>query len=625
MTSLFKTVSAVEFESNRYPVRHWERLSRFAIGNECDPRGLFRLTDDRWDAWPYASQGMPSRTLDFRFRFHPLRSFIKLYAKWYCFQKLLTSAGNLLGGLPDLPAKLARADRYILEQNLRSIDDLAPLPVFQALWDALITEQPEDDRPLSKRAVDIQVATNPFWRVLRAEFGVPQVIPPVAPHTRVKPAEFAADPSMIIPDHVVRQLTNKLALHRRGLNLLCRYEHLRLCVLILMICVGRRVGEVLFAPRGNGPDGPLRRHPSGVGSPEGALWFQFTPNKKGGPSDTVYISTEWEDAVLYCVRELVKYGDEIRHLAVPEERELLILVSPLNWTAGSHARFKPADGTQPSSLTEGAAEREGGAQGRVWGLSYPAFTSWLYGSSGQKSITELWGITVDGKAGSPAYRLLTKFARHTRHSALALDPQIPLETRQRDLNHRVLDTQFTYQHRLNENNDILLEKIKKGELIGRGVGWLSELLGAEITASRPQSRFRPGRPSAMTPRIRTLIRNNPLFMQRNRVPCGICISPLGPGGCAEYLNCTSAAEGGCQSFVVDVGDIRMLDELNSRAREERRLEGESAAAGRAVQARKRGVMARRTEELRDEAMRRATKETLDGLRALQNEVEEKGL
>jgi hypothetical protein len=242
-----------------------------------------------------------------------------------------------------------------------------------------------------------------------------------------------------------------------------------------------------------------------------------------------------------------------------------------------------------------------------------------------QSAIELWGITSDGSANSPVYRLLPRYTRHTRQSALALNPQISLLTRQRDLNHQERDVQFAYQHRLLENNDTLLKKIKEGKLLGRGVEWLSVLLGVDISATPIQSGYKPGCPSPMTPRMLLLIKNNPMFLQLNRVPGGICMWPQGPGGCAEYLNCTSASEGGCHSFFMDVDDVQMLKELNDKADEEQRMYKESDSAGRTVQAQKRAIPARRTEELRNESMRRSSEETLLELRMMQSEIEERGL
>lgn len=624
MSALIKTVVTIEFESNMFPVSHWRRLERFAIGNERDPRGLFRLADDTWDAWPYAVNGTPSRARLFRFHFSRLRSFLKPYIKWYCYHMLLGRSGNLRTSMPRLPSALTHADRYISEHEFRSIDDIAPLAVFEGLWDAQINQPVENNSPLPNSAVHRQQTTRSFWQRMRAEFGSPFLVPPVSPSTRRQPGEFAADRSKLIPDHVTERLANKLGLHREGKETLTRFDHLRLCVLMLHICLGRRIHEILLAPRRAGPEGPLRRHPSKSGPPEGSLWFRFTPNK-GETGDEVLVSSAWEDLARYCVSELVAYSDEVRHLAVPEERGLLILVSPANLTYGRHAKSKSFAATETCGEHPKKEEGRGNANDRANGLTYVNFTSWLSGTGTMKGVLTRWGITADGSNGGPIYHFLTSNSRHTRQSALAIVPQISLLARQQDLNHRNPGTQFAYQHRLRENNDSLLEKIKEGKFFGRGVEWLAELLEVQARASSPRSSFRPGRPSSMTPRMRALVRNNPTFLRQNRVPCGICILPQGPGGCADFLNCTSAREGGCNYFMVDVSDPQMLRELDQQAGEDRRLHQESVAAGRSVQAQKRETLASRTEDLRDEAMRRASQATLANLRRLQSEVESEGL
>lgn len=624
MSALIKTVATIEFESNLFPVSHWRRLERFTVGNERDPREVFRLADDKWDAWPYAVNGTPSQARRFRFHFGRFRTFLKPYVKWYCYQMLLGKSGNLRTSLPSLPTALVHADRYISEQGFRSIDNIAPSAIFQTLWDAQLTQPDEKNSHPPRSAVRRQMETRPFWQRMRMEFGAPVVVPPTSPSTRTKPGEFAADRSKLIPEHVIKRLTNKSGLHREGKDILTRFDHLRLCVLILSICLGRRIYEILLSPRKAGPEGPLGRYPSQSGPPEGSLWLRFTPNK-GGPDDKVFISPEWEDLALYCVTELVKYSDEVRHLAVPEERGQLILVSPANLTHGRHAKSNSFAAGETFSEHPKKEEYRGNANDRAYGLKYVNFTSWLNGIGRMKGVLTLWGITADGSNSGPIYRFLTGNSRHTRQSALALVPQISPLARQQDLNHRNPDTQFAYQHRLLENNDSLLEKIKEGKLLGRGVEWLEELLGVETRASSHRSGFRPGRPSTMTPRMRALVRNNPTFLQQNRVPPGICSLPQGPGGCADFLNCTSAGEGGCHYFVVDVSDPQMLHELDKQANEDRRLLQESVAAGRVVQAQKRATLARRTEDLRDEAMRRASEVTLADLRRLQSEVEGEGL
>lgn len=623
MSRLIKRVVTIEHGSKFYPVAHWKQLCRFAVGKERDPRGLFRLTDDTWETWPYALNGMPSRARHFRFHFGRLQTFIKLYVKWYCYHKILGSAGHIRRSLANLPTVLFRADRYIREHGFRSIDDISPSAVFQDLWDAQIKGD-YTEVPLPRKATAVQDHTRTFWLRMRLEFGAPHSVPPTAPHIKIKPAEFAVDRSKLIPEHVIKRLTNKLGLHRGEIELLNRFDHLRLCVLMLAVCLGRRINEILLSPRGTGGDGPLSRRPSKAGSSDGSLWFQFLPNKDG-PADNVFVSPEWEDLTLYCVRELVNYGDEIRHLTAPEERGLLILVSGFNWTYGMYARNRPPVGPKPViKLPVGDASKDA-AVNQAYPLDSENYKVWINGCEVRKGVLESWGITADGSVDGPVYYLLPSYTRHTRHSALALDPHTPLLARQRDLNHRDRDVQFAYQHRLHENNDSLLEKIKEGKLFGLGVEWLSVMLDVDIRAASPRSGFQSGVPSQMTPRMRALVRNNPLFLQQNRVPCGICVLPDGPSGCAEFLNCTSAGEGGCHSFVVDVDDAQMLHELNNKANEERRLHQESDSAGKVVQAQKRATLARRTEDLRDEALRRASKETLVTLRRIQSEIEEEGL
>lgn len=624
MSSLIKPVTMMEFSQYYYPVEHWRQLERFAVGEESDPRGLFSLADDRWETWPYALHAMPSRAHEFRLNFSRFKTFIKLYLKWYCYHKILGRAGNLTSTLLGLTKALISADRYISDQGLRSIDEIATSVTFRSLWDAQLKTGTGEGSPLPQCAVRVQILTRAFWWGVRTRFGVPHVVPPIARFIRVKPVAPAADRSKVIPVHVIRRLSNTLGLHREKKELLSRFDHLRLCVLMLAICLGRRINEILMAPRGPGGDGPLIRYPSKAGSPEGSLWFEFLPNK-GGPGNKVLVSPEWEDLVLYCVRSLVKYGDEVRQFAAPEERGLLILVSFLNSTNWVGRNYRSYEETITLVKSPDRGENKNAAVGRTYALKSTNLNRWLNGDRRLKGVMELWGITEDGSPDGPVYCLLASYTRHTRHSALAVDAGISSSALRDDLNHREVDEQFAYQHGLDETNDSLLEKIKAGKLMGRGAEWLSELLGLETQASPGRQAFKPGHPSPIPPRVHALIRNNPEFVRRNRVPQGICASPHGPAGCAEFLNCTSAAEGGCHCFMVDVDDPRMLQALNDKAGEERRLQQESASAGKVVQAQKRDTQARRTEELRDEAMRRASDETLAKLRRWQTEVEEKGL
>lgn len=602
-----------------YPIRHWDELRRFALGDDRDPRGLFRLADDTWEAWPYAPGGRPSIASDYRLKFGGLCSFLKLYVKWFCYQRLLGSMGNPWHKFSINHAySLRRAEQFIVERGYTSIDDIAPQAVFEELWDALIIPQADEGqtgRPQS--AVINQMKSRSFWGRLSTHFGVPHVVPPTAPYTRKGPTEYADDRRKIIPEHVIKQVVNKLALHRHGIESLNRFDHLRLCVLVLGICLGRRFGELVSSPRGVGPDGPLSRVPARGSQGGGALWFHFKPNK-GGPAGQVFISAEWEDVATYCVRELARYSDEIRANAAPEEQDQLILASSANLTWGPSAAYAHTKGTITSTLAGSAVS----ADAQVKALRYTPFDAWLNGTRGKEAYRgalQVWGITEDGTPGGAPYELKLSYFRHTRQSALALDPRISFHALQKDLNHNDPRAQFAYQHRLAENHDLLLRKIKEGMLCGGGAEWLGELLGVDTPG------FSAGSPSTMTPRWRALVRHNPLFMQLNRVPGGLCALPQGPGGCPEFLNCTGAAEGGCPCFIIDSDDAAMLSELDSMAREQRRRQLESAAAGRVVQAGKREAQARRTEELRDEALRRASAETIDELRRLQSEVDEEGV
>jgi hypothetical protein len=597
-----------------YPVRHWDDLSAFIFGDERDPRGLFRLADDRWEAWRYVEGGRPTTAPEYRFNFGSLRTFLKPYVKWYCYERLLCSEGKSWGIHRNPTYSLKRAESYIAGRGFASIDDIAPQAVFEELWAALIHHPEVAGRTHWPRAaVAYQLQSRAFWIRLGAHFGVPHVVPPAAPHTSTVPTEYAADRSKVIPGYVIKQLANKLALHRRGVELLNRHDHLRLCLLVLAICLGRRFGELLATPRGEGPDGPLSRAPARDGQSEGALWFRIRPNK-GGPAAHVFVSAEWGEVVTYCVRELVSYGDEIRGGAPPEEQDLLILVSAANLTRGA-AAHAPAGAALESQQIRARVPSDA----QVKGLTSDSFERWLNGRKDMyacEGVLKKWGITQDGAAEGAAYYFKPNYVRHTRQSALALDPEIPLLARQYDLNHSDDAAQFAYQHRLAENHALLLQKISEGKLCGGGVKWFVEILGVNSVG------FSAGSPSVMTPRWRALVQNNPLFLQLNRVPCGLCALPQGPGGCPEYLNCTGAAEGGCSCFLIDSEDAGMLSELNAKASTERHLQLESLAAGRTVQAGKHEVQALRAETLLDEAMRRASAEMVAELRRFQDEKDE---
>lgn len=616
-----------------YPVRHWARLRRFAVGNEWDPRGLFRLSDDVWEGWPYAVGAGPTQAGVYRFRFSRLRSFIRLYAKWYLYGLLLGRGGRLSGGPPRAIYSLGAVDDYVIEHGFTSLDDLASLAVFKPLWGALVNrEKYMADEALPASAISKQKDTRRFWLTMRSEFGSPHIVLPLAPHASRLPAEFSCDVSRIVPEAVIKQLSNKLALHRRGAEALLPGDHLRLCVLMLQTATGRRVSEILLAARGEGPEGPLVRLPSRGGGPTGSLWFVFTPNKNG-PGDKAYISPEWEGIVSYCVRELIRYGDELRLFAIKEERHLLILISRLNRTKGRRdvalsAHGRSAECGLSSAGRDGAVIRE---CDHVSGLDRAGFRLWLNGCKSPKhpdravkGIMEVWGITADGTSGGPVYVFRTHNARHTRQSVIAEDPRVPPIALQRDLNHRDGDMQFAYQHRSRESNDALLKKLEGGFLVGRGREWLAEALGVKRDGAASPG-LKRGRPSLLDARWRLLVLNNPLFVQASRVPCGFCVLPQGPSACAEYMNCTAASEGGCHSFVTDASDRQMMEELGAKARRYRRRQEESLKAGRRIQSEKLDVLARRTEQLHGEALSRASTRMVEELNRAAVEQEENGL
>ena len=83
-----------------------------------------------------------------------------------------------------------------------------------------------------------------------------------------------------------------------------RCHHLRLCILLLNICLGRRINELLLAPRGEGPDGPLTTYPARGKGKDGELWFRFEPNKDGRQNQ-VHVSPTWVDLVRYCVKTIL--------------------------------------------------------------------------------------------------------------------------------------------------------------------------------------------------------------------------------------------------------------------------------------------------------------------------------
>lgn len=546
-----KLANVVIFNGHRYPATHWLELRRFMDGDEWDPRKIFRLADDTWDAWRYSKNAQPRERGRYRFRFSHLRSWLKPYVKRFCYNAIIGSDNFLTRSYVRLPSVLSVADRFIIENNFGWLDDLASPAVFESLWAAHLIPQHTEDKDavlLPQAAVVRQQQSRSFWNDLCLHYGAPQIVPPVASYKQRPPAEISADKSKLIPDAVTRQLVNKLSLHRNGTRPINNYHHLRLCVLLLVICLGRRIEEVLGASRGAGSDGPLERFPCrhNDGGPADALWFRFRPNK-GGASEWVYISREWEEIALYCVCQLVKYSDEVRPFASQEEQELLILISTWNWTYGPFS----------SKAVIPEAEKDfnlGGALGgkselcrrhikrHTTGITYSAFTTWLNGRNHKDSrkssigIMKKWNITSDGSMNDLIYHFRTHDARHTRQSALAFYPEIPLLARQRDLNHRDTNMQFAYQHVLDEQNEALMVKITEAPLLGQGCSWLNDLLALDHVDTKIKDKSNDGfKPVKLfTPRWRNLIENHASYIEPNEIEYGFCDSAEGPDGCIEY-------------------------------------------------------------------------------------------
>lgn len=607
---------------HRYTTQHWLLLRPFVEGAEQDPKKFFFLAEDTWDLWPYARNGTPSYAGKFRVKFTDLRSFLKPFVKWYCYQQVLQRPGDLRAYMTLLPYQLKQVDEYLLNHGYISLDDLAPLTVFEDLWSSLL---PQKEPPFTSNEVGFQRATRSFWLQIRGMFGVPLLVPPVAPSLGTSPAETGLDESAVIPHLVIKQLMNKLALHREGMCVLNRFHHLRLCILVLNICLGRRITELLLAPRGKGPVGPLTTYPArGKGKTDG-LWFRFEPNKNGRQNQ-VHVSPEWHDLVRYCVKTILFYSDEVRHLALPAEQHLLILISEWNLTTGAQSSYTSATEHDTDyeyrNLNKQSRKRSLQKTPKTASpMTYDTIFTWLAGNgSGENNhhapaIFQQWNITVDGTTGGEIYHMRTQQARHTRQSALAQDPSISPLTLQRDLNHTSRDAQMIYQHHLQQENVKLREQIAQHQLHGLGTYWLEQCLGLVEPGAHPA--FRQGSPAFTDARLRVLIVNNPQFVHPNRVPCGLCALPQGPAGCQDYMNCTETTDEGCVWFLTDPNDIQMQKELQGRANEHRAKQRESEAVGRTVQAQKYGVMAERTERLRNEALQKASEETR---RALLDEI-----
>lgn len=645
MSAVLNSIGYIDADIFPYDIEEKGHLRRYIEGDEYDPVGEFLLSSDTWNAWRYARDPRPTDSDKFTFRFANLRSRLKPFVKRYCKEVLLDSDRPLGSCVANLPAYIRPADAFLLERSITSLDLFTNPDVFQELWDSLIPDRYGTDElgRYPQAAVERQRKTQPFWLWLRSNYGFPRYVPPVAPHFKRKLVEIADDESKIIPDAVIQQLANKLAAHRNGISHLNPFNHLRLCVLILAIAIGRRIGEVFSLRRGTKKQPPLVRYPARGGCPEGALWLRFRPNK-GGRSEHVYISPEWEDVTIYCIDELCRYSDQIRSFAEPEERDLLILVSTWNWTAGGtfSSAIVPAvnqDFAQTGALGGYKQPRPKSFIKHASALSYKSLHNWLNGNVEQKNppkryygVMHEWKITIDGSAEGEIYRFCTHYARHTRQTVLAREPQISILTRQRDLNHTNRNMQVHYQHQGKEQNRHLLERMRKDSLFGKAAEVLKEIpelemLGVGHDTSDPQSKFQAGRPKMMDERWRGLYKEHRrLFEHASRVPGGICSKPDGgPKGCKEYMNCMNAHEGGCVHFCTDPNDPAMMGEIVDNTRELRRKHQASESDGRLVQAGKHEVLARRAEEFRDEALKRSPPEVIAHLNERLLTLKEDGL
>ncbi len=197
-----------------YPEEHLATIGPFIWGNQLDPRGAFTLNSDTWDAWPYATNAREALSSQTRLRFNGLRSFLRPYAKWFCYERLQAGASprTLCRGL----SMLGKADAIVLVLGAEALADIAPERVFQELWDslALPSDLPTGER--TAKAVRVQTDTRPFWLRMQAHFGEPACVPRTVRHQLLHPITFGRDRSNLIPTPVKRQLVNVLALHRDG-------------------------------------------------------------------------------------------------------------------------------------------------------------------------------------------------------------------------------------------------------------------------------------------------------------------------------------------------------------------------------------------------------------------------
>lgn len=571
-----------------------QRLLRFVAGNARDPADSFELAAPVWDLRAYAEPSPLGRAPRVSVGSYGV---LTPYLKWFLLERCLL-AGRALDRVIATLSAARRAAEVAAELELRSFDDLVSVDLFRRLWGGLVGEDPGGGTERRQGAVWRQGVLRPFFRATRSEFGVPVRLLPRAPFVRPSIATLALDTSKATPAQVTSQLVNRLALHREGRETLDALDHLRLCVVVLHLALGRRISELLAARRFRGPDGPLLRYDLVDGSR--ALGFRFTPNK-GGRNELVYVSPEWEGVVHYTTRELIAYGDAVRGGAEPEARDLLILVSPLNYTSTR------AFVSRWSSRDPGR-QRYLGPRPRATALRYNSLLRWLNGHPTPESgVMTRWHITASGDPADPPFFFRTHGARHARASALAADRKVSRLAAARDLNQTSRDVVSIYQHGIELQNAELRAKAGRGELLGSGASWIRALSSEGFEAGTPGLTIEDAR-------FRQLLAAQSELVEFNRVEAGYCTRPQGPSACPEFLACTEATEKGCAWFATDPSDERCLAELGGRAGDRRNAADAATRAGHVVLAGKLAVLAQRAERAHEEAQAAAPAAALERLR-----------
>jgi len=101
----------------------------------------------------------------------------------------------------------------------------------------------------------------------------------------------------------------------------------------------------------------------------------------------MHVSPEWGDLVRYCVKSILLYSDEVRHLALSEEQHLFILISAWNHTSGSHSGLSSAtehdtDYDYRHLNKRNRKRRSQKTQQIARPMSYEVFFFWLVGNTG---------------------------------------------------------------------------------------------------------------------------------------------------------------------------------------------------------------------------------------------------